>query len=334
MGIPELALGASAPYTSKRRSSGCDDRCLRDWWRPMLLDTFDYIRPNGLAEVLKVLDDLKHARAQVIAGGTDLIPALRDRATQADHVVDLSGASLDTLVFERGEARIGPLVTFARLCEDRDVAAKLPALARAAALVGAVQCRNLATIGGNLCSAVPSLDSAPTLIAHDAKLRLQSRAGERVLPVEEFFVGPRRTVLAPGEILTEILVPIDPSFAVTFEKLGRRKALTLSLVNAATGLALDANGRVAKARIALGAVAPTPVRARAAERILEGQAPARERLAEAAAAVTSDIAPISDLRASADYRRKMSVVLVRRALEQSLGRLRGEDVMAAGEAGR
>lgn len=300
----------------------------------MLLDTFDYIRPDGLGEVLKVLDDLKHARARVIAGGTDLIPALRERTTKADYLVDLSGASLDGLVFENGQARIGPLVTFARLCEDPDVAAKLPALARSAALIGAVQCRNLATIGGNLCSAVPSLDSAPTLIAHGATLRLQSHAAERTVPVEAFFVAPRRTVLAPGEILTEILVPVDPSFAVTFQKLGRRKALTLALVNAAAGLSLDRDGRVARARIALGAIAPTPVRARRAEQCLEGHDPTPERLAQAARAVTGEIAPISDLRASADYRRKMSVVLVRRALEESLARLRGGRFMAAGEAGR
>lgn len=300
----------------------------------MLLDTFDYIRPNGLDEVLRVLDGLKHEKARVLAGGTDLIPTLRAGATRVDHVVDLSGASLDGLVFERDRVRIGALVTFARLRRSAEVWTTLPATAESASLVGAVQCQNLATIGGNLCSAVPSLDSAPPLMALDATLRLQSSTGERLVAIDEFFLGPRRTVLEPGEVLTEILVPIAPGYASSFVRLGRRKALTLAIVNVAAGLALDADGRVAKARIALGAVSPTPVRARRAEEILQGHEPTPARFAEAAAAVADEISPISDLRASADYRRQMSVVLVRRALEASLGRLRGEEPAAAAGGAR
>ena len=166
-------------------------------------------------------------------------------------------------------------------------------------------------------------------MALEAMLRLQSKSGERLVAIDKFFVGPRRTVLAPGEILTEILVPLDEGFAVSFLRLGRRKALTLSIVNVAAGLALGADGVVAKARIALGAVAPTPVRAPKAEQLLQGHRPTAERLAEAAAQAAHEIAPISDLRASAEYRRKMSAVLVRRALETSLGRLRGEEAAMA-----
>jgi CO/xanthine dehydrogenase FAD-binding subunit len=299
----------------------------------MLLDTFDYMRPRGLRETLIVLDDLKHKKMRVIAGGTDLVPALRAGTTEVDCLVDLSGASLDGLVIEDRQVRIGALVTFSRLHQSAEIRAKLPAVAESAALVGAVQCQNLATIGGNLCSGVPSLDSAAPLMVLEATLRLQSKAGERLVPVETFFVGPRRTVLEPGEILTEILVPLDQRVAASFLRLGRRKALTLSIVNAAASLALDQDGRVAKARIALGAVAPTPVRARKAEELLQGHDPTPARLAEAAAAVAGEISPISDLRGSADYRRKMSVVLVRRALENSLGRLRGEEpAMAAAGA--
>jgi CO/xanthine dehydrogenase FAD-binding subunit len=301
----------------------------------MLLNSFDYVRPDGLGELLEVLDHLKQKKTHVLAGGTDLIPALRDKTKEADHIVDLSGASLDGLVFEKTQARIGSLVTFARLCRDVEMWTKLPAVAESASQVGAVQCRNLATIGGNLCSAIPSLDSAPPLMALDATLRLQSKAGERLVAIDEFFLGPRRTVLQPGEILTEILVPIEPGYAASFLRLGRRKALTLSIVNAAAGLALDQDGRVAKARIALGAVAPTPVRARKAEEILLSRHPTAQLVAEAAAAVVGEISPISDLRGSADYRRKTSVVLVRRALETSLGRLRGEaPTQAAGGAGQ
>jgi carbon-monoxide dehydrogenase medium subunit len=265
----------------------------------------------------------------VIAGGTDLIPALRAGTARVDCVVDLAGAGLDGLAIEAGQVRIGALVTFARLQACAEIRARLPAVAESSALVGAVQCRSLATIGGNLCSAVPSLDSAPSLMVLEAKLRLQSKTGERLVPVETFFIGPRRTVLEPGEVLTDILVPVEEGFATTFLRMGRRKALTLSIVNVATGLALDTEGRVVKAGIALGAVAPTPVRARKAEDILQGRHPTPARIAEAASAVTEEISPISDLRASADYRRRISVVLVRRALETTLSRLRGEDTAAA-----
>ena len=300
----------------------------------MLLNTFEYVKPNGLGEVLEVLDQLKEKNALVLAGGTDLIPALRAEARKADYLVDISGAPLNGVVFEPEQARIGSLVTFARLCQDVEMWTKLPAVAEAAGQVGAVQCRNLATIGGNLCTAVPSLDSAPALLALGAKVRLQSKSGERLVPIEKFFVGPRRSVLQPGEILTEILVPLEEGFAVSFLKMGRRKALTLSIVNAAAGLALDNHGAVSKVRIALGAVAPTPVRAPKAEQLLLGRKPSTEVLTEVAAMASTEIAPISDLRASADYRRKMSAVLVRRALEKSLGRLRGEERALAAEGGR
>ena len=138
----------------------------------MLLNTFEYVRPNGLSELLEVVDQLKQKKTHVIAGGTDLIPLLRSGSRQADHIIDLSGASLDGLVVEDKQARIGPLVTFSRLHRNVGVCTKLPAVAEAASLVGAIQCQDLATIGGNLCSAVPSLDSAPPLMVLDAKLRL------------------------------------------------------------------------------------------------------------------------------------------------------------------
>jgi len=302
----------------------------------MLLNTFEYLKPDGLGEVLRVLDELKQKKTQVMAGGTDLIPALRDRSKQPEYVVDLSGAELDGVVFEPHQARIGALVTFARLCSDTRVWEKLPAVAESAVQVGAVQCRNLATIGGNVCSAVPSLDSAPSLLALGAKFRLQAKGRERMVAAEEFFLGPRKSVLEPGEILTEILVPLEEGFHAAFVRQGRRKALTLSIVNTAAGLAGGPGGEIAKARIALGAIAPTPIRARKAEAVLVGKKPTPELLAEAAAVAVTESSPISDLRASAEYRRQITAVLVRRALETALARLRGErgDARAAAMGGR
>jgi carbon-monoxide dehydrogenase medium subunit len=282
------------------------------------------------------LDELKQKKTQVMAGGTDLIPALRDRSKQPEYVVDLTGAQLDHVVFEKDQVRIGALATFAELCRDPELCEKLPALAEAAAQVGAVQCRNLATIGGNVCSAVPSLDSAPALMASGAKFRLQAQGRERLVPAEEFFLGPRRTVLQPGEILTEIVVPLEEGFHVSFVRQGRRNALTLAIVNAAAGLGIGPGGEIARARIALGAIAPTPIRARRAEAVLMGKKPTPELLAEGAAVAVTETSPISDLRASAEYRRQLTAVLVRRALGRALARLRGErgEARAAAMGGR
>ena len=286
----------------------------------MLPHTFEYLRPGSLGETLDGLDQLKDKRVHVLAGGTDLIPFLRAGLKEADYLVDLGGSSLNQVIFESDRARIGAMVTFTALGRHPEIARRLPAVAEAARQVGAVQCRNRATIGGNLCSAVPSLDGAPSLLTLGAKFRLQAKGKERLVPAEQFFLGPRQTVLQPGEILTEIVIPLQDDFSASFLCFGRRKALTLSIVNTAAGFSLRDGQEISMARITLGAVAPTPIRAYKAEHVLEGQKVTPGLLAEAAEIAAGETSPISDLRASADYRRRLSVVLVRRALENSLGR--------------
>ncbi len=297
----------------------------------MLLNTFEYLKPTSLGEALSVLDDLKEKKAQVLAGGTDLIPWLRGRIKDVDYLIDLADTGLDRIVFDSDldQVRIGAMVTFAALSEHPELRLKLPAIAEAALQVGAVQTRNQATIGGNLCSAVPSLDGAPALLVLGAMLVLQARGKQRLVPIEQFFLGPRRTVLQPGEVLTEIIVPLREDLTASFLRMGRRKALTLSIVNAAAGLAVNGQ-QVSEARIALGAVAPTPIRAYKAEQLLLGRKLTPELFAEAAAVAATEISPISDLRASADYRRQISVVLVRRALEIALARQTKTALRAAG----
>jgi carbon-monoxide dehydrogenase medium subunit len=296
----------------------------------MLLNTFEYLKPASLGEALSVLDELKDGNTQVLAGGTDLIPWMRARVKNIDHLVDLADTGLNHIVFDRDQARIGATVTFAEIFGDPEVRLKLPAIAEAAGVVGAVQTRNLATLGGNLCSAIPSSDGAPALLALGASLRLQSKNNDRLVPIEQFFLGPRRTVLQPGEVLTEIVVPLREEFTASFLRQGRRKALTLSIVNTAAGLAMDGQN-ISEARIALGAVAPIPLRATKAEQFLLGKKATTEVFAEAAAVAATEISPISDLRASADYRRKISMVLVRRALENALARQKPKaDAQAVG----
>jgi xanthine dehydrogenase iron-sulfur cluster and FAD-binding subunit A len=174
----------------------------------------------------------------------------------------------------------------------------------------------MATLGGNLCSAVPSADLAPPLLVLDAQVKIAGRNRDRVLALEHFFTGPKTTTLAADEILTEIEVPIPPPRTGTsFFKLGRRQAMTLAVVNVAALVSLGEAGRtVENVRIALGAVAPTPLRARQAESLLQGQELSESLIEEAASTAAGEIAPISDLRATAEYRQDVSQVLVKRAL--------------------
>jgi CO/xanthine dehydrogenase FAD-binding subunit len=284
----------------------------------MLPYTFEYLKPADLADTLDVLEQLKDKKVEVLAGGTDLIPALRAGAKKPDYLVDLAGKGLDEVVFESDQVRMGALVTFTTLCEDPQIRRRLPAIAEAAIEVGAVQCRNLATIGGNICNAVPALDSGPPLLALGASFRLQCKGRERIVRSEEFFLGPRLTVLQPGEILTEIIVPLQERFRANFLRFGRRKALTLSIVSVAAGVTTNGKREIIDVRISLGAVAPTPMRAYKAEQLLQGRTASAELLEEAAAVAASETRPISDLRASAEYRRRLSALLVGRALEHVL----------------
>ncbi|MCL4442165.1 MAG: xanthine dehydrogenase family protein subunit M [Firmicutes bacterium] len=286
---------------------------------------FCYLQPASLEEALELLVKYRSERLRVIAGGTDLLTALRAGALTIDYLLDLAGLGLDAIVEIDGEVRIGALATFKSLLQNKLIQAKLPVLIAAAERIGAVQTRNLATIGGNLCSAIPSLDSAPSVMVLGARLRLITSGAERLVPVEKFFLGPRRTVLQPGEILAEIIVPVPgKDFGASFLKFGRRKALTLAVVNVAAGLRLKAEQEIVEARVVLGAVAPTPIRARKAEAKLLGQKASPELFMQAAAVAAGETAPISDLRASAAYRLHLSEVLVKRALNSAWQQVTGE----------
>jgi CO/xanthine dehydrogenase FAD-binding subunit len=284
----------------------------------VLLESFNYIKPPGLLDAFEVLYRLKDERVRVLAGGTDLVPRLRSQVEHVSHLVDLADCGLDGIAVRPECIEIGALTTFATICRSPDIRDKLPALYESSSQIGARQCRTLATIGGNVCSAVPSLDSAPSLLALDAKFRLQSKRGERLVHAEQFFVAPRRTILAPGEILTHITVPIREDFTASFLRIGRRKALTLAIVNAAAGVALSDTGEVSEVRIALGAVAPTPICAHRAEEFLLGRNIDAELISKAAEIAITETSPISDIRASAEYRKKLVAVLVRRALGKAI----------------
>jgi len=259
---------------------------------------------------------------KLLAGGTDLLPQLKNGLLKPARVVDLSGvARLRAIEPADGQGlRIGSAVTARTLELDRAVRARYLSLAESGALVGSVQVRNLATLGGNLCNAAPSADMAPPLLALDAEAVITGPKGERRVPVATFFTGVHRTVLAPDELLVELVVPAPgPRSGGNYLRHTPRRELDIAVVGVASQLTL-ANGICTKARIALAAVAPVPVRAMAAEQWLEGQPVTPDRIKRAADLAVEVARPISDQRGSAEFRRHLVRVLTRRTLTTALAR--------------
>lgn len=258
-------------------------------------------------------------RVKVLAGGTDLLADLKFSA--ASHhpqvVVDISRADdLRGIQMTDQGLRIGALVTHTEIMRSPIIREQLPALVDAAHTIGAVQTRNLGTLGGNLVTAVPSMDSGPTLIALDAIVTVAGSGGKRQMPLADFFVGPRKTVLKPDELLVEIIIPKENvGKPAHFLKFGLRKGQALALVNVAAALWVGDGNTFKAPRIALGAVAPKVIHAASAERYLEGKPITSEAMAEAGKLAVDDAKPINDFRASAAYRRDLIAVLTRRALE-------------------
>ena len=259
------------------------------------------------------------AAARVLADGTDLLVDLKSAAEAPQVIIDISRAhDLKGINLTEDGLRIGALVTHAELMGSPIVRELLPALVEAAHSIGAVQTRNLGTLAGNLMSCVPSMDSGPALLALDARVTIGNAAGRWQIPISELFVGPRQTSLAADELLIEITIPRQNLGKLcAFEKFGLRKGQTLALVNVAAAFWIEAGRRCAALRIALGAVAPTVIRAREAEAYLDGRPMTEQAIAEAGRIAAAEAAPIGDFRASADYRRELIVVLTKRALDRA-----------------
>ena len=257
---------------------------------------------------------------KVLAGGSDLLVDLKLMPEGPTAVVDISrAADLKRIAITDQGLSIGALATHSEIMRSPIIRELFPALVDAAHTIGAVETRNLGTLGGNLVTAVPSLDSGPTLIALEAQVTMLGPAGERRLPLAEFFTGPRQTALKPGELLIEIVIPKkNLGKPASFQKFGLRKGQALALVNVAASVWLKGEqSRFVEPRIALGAVAPTVIRAPQAEAYLEGRAATPEAMAEAGRIAAGEGKPISDFRASAEYRRELIAVLTRRALENA-----------------
>jgi CO/xanthine dehydrogenase FAD-binding subunit len=260
-------------------------------------------------------------RVKVLAGGTDLLADLKfaaaSHAPQA--VVDISRADdLRGIQMTDQGLRIGSLVTHTEIMRSPIIREQLPALVDAAHTIGAIQTRNLGTLGGNLVTAVPSMDSGPTLVALDAIVTVAGPEGRRQMPLVDFFVGPRKTILKTDELLVEIIIPKENvGKPAHFLKFGLRKGQALALVNVAAAFWVGEGNTFKAPRVALGAVAPKVIHAPAAEQFLEGKPITLDNMAEAGTLAVSDAKPINDFRASAGYRRDLIAVLTRRALEAS-----------------
>jgi carbon-monoxide dehydrogenase medium subunit len=278
---------------------------------------FDYFSPTTLDDATRILDDYG-ADARCLAGGTDLLIRMKRKQWTPPAVVNLKRIAGLRDIALNGELRLGPLVTLNDLIGSPLVREKFTVLAHTASRMAGVQVRNLATVGGNLSNASPAADLAPPLIALNARAVIVGKGGERVVPLDEFFVGVGKSVLAPDEILREILVPRDELLRASYVKLEHREAMDIAIASVAVSLKIPhpkiQTPRCADARIVLGAVAPTPLRAKRAESILRGIEVTAEHIAEAARVAAEEAKPIDDVRGSAWYRREMVEVLTRRQL--------------------
>lgn len=291
----------------------------------MILPRFAYHDPSTLEEACQIMADLKE-KARPLAGGTDLLVNMRKGTLSPENVVSLGRIEeLKAKTTSNGRLRLGACMTVAELAEWKETGDRLGALVAGAKKLGSPPIRNLATLGGNLVTARPAADLPPPLMAYGASVVLKKALGERTVPLDEFFRGPGETVMDSDEILKEILVETPPPHAgAGYIKLGLRKTLVISLVNVAAFLSLnEKDGAIESARVVLGAVAPVPMRAPSAEKMLLGERPGDSLFAKAGEAAAEESKPIDDFRGSAEYRRTMVAVLTRRALNTALRNIGG-----------
>ncbi len=279
------------------------------------MQSFDYQKVYTLQDALDAASASKGASV-FLAGGTDLLVQIKGGKKQPQCVIDVKGVhEMAGLTLSGGELLIGALTCIRTLETSLSVSEKVPLLAQAAAKLGSVQVRHRATIGGNLCNASPSADTAPALLALDAQVETCGKSGTKVIELDKFFLGPGATVLGDGELLTRLKIPLTRNRrGFAYYKLSTRKAMDLAFVGVAVLLELGGNDEISKTRIALGAVAPTPIRVPSAENLLAGVRFSREAARESAELAAQSCEPISDLRASAEYRREM----VRELCQQGL----------------
>lgn len=273
---------------------------------------FEYLKPDSIKEAISILSQYG-GKAQILNGGTDLIVGIRDRIVQPEYVVDIKAIpGIDKITYsEQDGLNIGAIVTLNEISDSKVVQRNYPILAEACKTVGSYQVRNRATLIGNICNASPAADTAPPLLVLDAKINIVGPDGEKTVPINQFFVGVKKNILKKGEIVTSVTVPpIKDEWTGVYLKQGRRKDVDLATVGVAVVCIRD------EIRIALGAVASTPIRALKTEELLRGKTIDELFLEKAGESALNEVSPISDVRSSKEYRAEIIKVLVRRAILQ------------------
>jgi carbon-monoxide dehydrogenase medium subunit len=275
--------------------------------------------PRSVAEAIGLLEEL--AEARVMAGGTDLLVDIKQGLTTVQNIVSLQEIQeLKGIEKTNGGVRIGALVTAQETISSSLVDQHVPALADAARSMASYQIRSVATIGGNVSSAVPSADLPPSLIAAEAAVELRCAESCREIPLSDFFVGPRESVCGAAELLTSILIPFPPpNTGSSYQRFALREGSALAVASVASRITL-VDGAIGTCAIVLGAVAPRPVRASRACDVLVGREPSDELFAQAASIAKDETEPISDIRGSVWYRRELVYTLTCRTLTEALKR--------------
>ncbi len=282
------------------------------------MSTFDYKRPKTIGEVIQLLDKYR-ASAKLLLGGTDLNLMLTEDLVNAHIVIDLKNIEgLDILQIKEGNLIIGAGVTFSQIIDSSMMKEKFPIIWESSRTVASMGIRNRATIVGNICSAVPSADSAPALLNREAVVVTISTQGKREIPIEDFFTRPRKTSLLENEMVMHIEIPVmEKKFGGSYIKMGRYRGEDLAQVGVATLVTEELNYKISYC-----AVGPKPFRVKEAENLLKGKEFSGELTQELKDIILKSVSPISDIRSSKEYREKMCIVLLERSLKASLSRMK------------
>ncbi|MCK4257645.1 MAG: xanthine dehydrogenase family protein subunit M [Halanaerobiales bacterium] len=286
----------------------------------MKLAQFQYLVPKTVEEACQFLVEYGPG-AIVLCGGTDVVVRMRDGVIKPEYLVDIKKIpELNKIHYDETVGlTIGATATLNEISNSEVVQKYYSVLSDGAHEIGSLQVRNRGTLVGNICNASPLADTAPALLVYNAKVKIQGIQGTRVVPIGEFFTGPGSTVLESGEIVTEVIIPPITDAEGKYFKHARRKAVDLSSIGVAVLVLGKNENEISEVRIALAAVAPTPVRAKNTEALLKNAKITPELLEKVKETVLTDISPISDIRASKEYRYEISSVLVKRGIEEILG---------------
>ena len=281
----------------------------------VILKEFEYLKPDSIKEIISILSQFEE-KAQILNGGTDLIVEIRDKIIQPEYLVDIKAIpQLNRITYNKqNKLNIGATVTLNEISNSKIVQTHFPILIKACKAVGSYQVRNRATLVGNICNASPAADTAPPLLVLEAKVNIIGPTEEKIVPIYKFFTGVKKNILKKGEIVTSITIPsIKGEWIGVYLKQGRKKEVDLATVGVAVVCTRD------EVRIALGAVAPVPVRAFKTEKLLKGKTIDESLLEKAGKSALTEVSPISDVRSSQEYRKEIIKVLVRRAILQAKG---------------